>query len=103
SWGGWGFNVPTESLVNAHEPGDPRMDATIIFRGETTPQGDIVPADTDNPRYNQKSYVPSTYWVSGFTEGADQNIRVLRYAEVLLMNAEAANELGNTEQALSSL
>ena len=103
SWGGWGFNVPTESLVNAYEPGDPRMDATIIFRGETTPQGDIVPADTDNPRYNQKSYVPSTYWVSGFTEGADQNIRVLRYAEVLLMNAEAANELGNTEQALSSL
>src|SRR5690606_13050816 len=62
-----------------------------------------VPADTDNPRYNQKSYVPSTYWVSGFSEGADQNIRVLRYADVRLMNAEAANELGNTEQALSSL
>jgi starch-binding outer membrane protein, SusD/RagB family len=102
-WGGWGFNVPTAELVSAFEPGDPRMDATIIFRGETTPEGDVVPPTGDNPRYNQKSYVPSTYFVSGFTEGADQNIRVLRYADVLLMNAEAANELGMTQQALSSL
>lgn len=103
NWGGWGFNVPTESLVNAFEVGDPRMDAAILFRGETTPQGDLVPAVGDNPRYNQKSYVPSSYHVSGFTQGADQNIRVMRYAEVLLMNAEAANEIGNTPQALSSL
>jgi hypothetical protein len=102
-WGGWGFNVPTQALVDSFEVNDPRKDATIIFRGETTPEGDAVPIAGDNPRYNQKSYVPSTYWASGFTEGADQNIRVLRYAEVLLMNAEAANELGNTTQAKSSL
>ncbi|WP_449436117.1 RagB/SusD family nutrient uptake outer membrane protein [Pedobacter steynii] len=104
SWGGWGFNVPTQALANAFEPGDPRRDATILFAGETTPQGDVVPDIVGNPRmYNQKSYVPSTYWQSGFSEGADQNIRVLRYADILLMNAEAANELGNTTQALSSL
>lgn len=36
-------------------------------------------------------------------QGADQNVRVMRYAEVLLMNAEAANELGNSAQALASL
>ena len=103
NWGGWGFHVPTTELVNAFETDDPRMDATIIFRGETTPQGDVVPPTGDNPRYNQKSYVPSTYWQSGFTEGADQNIRVIRYAEVLLMNAEAANELNNPAQAKTSL
>lgn len=104
SWGGWGFNVPTQALANAFEPGDPRRDATILFAGETTPQGDVVPDIDGNPRmYNQKSYVPSTYWQSGFNEGADQNIRVLRYADVLLMNAEAANELGNSTQALASL
>lgn len=103
NWGGWGFHVPTIELVNAFEADDPRRDATIIFRGETTPQGDVVPPTGDNPRYNQKSYVPSTYWQSGFTEGADQNIRVIRFAEVLLMNAEAANELNNPTQAKLSL
>lgn len=103
TWGGWGFNVPTETLVNAFEADDPRMDATIIFRGETTPQGDAVPPTGDNPRYNQKSYVPSNQHVPGFSEGAGQNIRVIRFAEVLLMNAEAANELNDPAQAKISL
>jgi hypothetical protein len=101
--GGWGFNVPTPALASAFETGDPRRDATIIFRGETTPSGDAIAAVGDNPMYNQKSYVPFRLFVSGFNEGAQQNIRVLRFAEVLLMNAEAANELGNTALALGSL
>lgn len=100
--GGWGFNVPTQDLVNAYEPGDPRKDATIIFRGETTPEGDVIPATGDNPMYNQKSYVPFSTYVA-CNEGSEQNIRVIRYADVLLMNAEAANELGNTAEALQSL
>ncbi|MET0300469.1 MAG: RagB/SusD family nutrient uptake outer membrane protein [Flavitalea sp.] len=100
--GGWGFNVPTIELVNAYETGDPRRDATIIFRGETTPQGDVIPATGDNPRYNQKSYVPFSLYVD-CNEGSEQNIRVLRFAEVLLMNAEAANETGNSTLALQSL
>lgn len=106
SGGGWGFNVPTQVLADAYEANDPRRDATIIFRGETTPQGDVIPAAGDNPRFNQKSYVPFSLHVNGFNEGADQNIRVIRYAEVLLMNAEAANEVGgaaNVTLALSSL
>lgn len=101
--GGWGFNVPTQALADAFEKGDPRRDATIIFRGETTPEGDAIPAVGDNPLYNQKSYVPFKLFASGYNEGAQQNVRVIRYAEVLLMNAEAANELGNTAQALASL
>jgi len=101
--GGWGFNVPSPDLASAYEPGDPRRDATIIFRGETTPEGDKIPANTDNPMYNQKSYVPFSQYVSGFNEGAQQDKIVLRYADVLLMNAEAANELGQTQQALNSL
>ncbi len=100
--GGWGFNVPTMELVDAYEPGDPRRDATILFRGETTPQGDLIPPVGDNPRYNQKSYVPFSRYVE-CSEGAEQNIRVLRFAEILLMNAEAANELNNPTQALQSL
>ncbi|QRR02217.1 RagB/SusD family nutrient uptake outer membrane protein [Dyadobacter sandarakinus] len=102
--GGWGFNVPTEELANSYEAGDPRRDATIIFRGETTPQGDKIPIDTNsNSMYNQKSYVPFNMFINGFPEGVQQNVRVIRYAEVLLMNAEAANELGNTTKALESL
>ena len=101
--GGWGFNVPTKALADAFEAGDPRRDATIIFRGETTPSGDAIPAVGDNPMYNQKSYVPFSLYISGFNEGAQQNVRILRYADVLLMNAEAANELGNSALALSSL
>ncbi len=100
--GGWGFNVPTQNLADAYEAGDPRRDATIIFRGESTPEGDAIPAVGDNPMYNQKSYVPFSTYVE-CNEGSEQNVRVIRYAEVLLMNAEAANELGNNAQALSSL
>lgn len=101
--GGWGFNVPTAELAAAFEAGDPRRDATIIFRGETTPEGDAIPASGDNPMYNQKSYVPFGLYVSGFNEGAQQNKIVIRYADVLLMNAEANNELGNTAAALVPL
>lgn len=100
---GWGFNVPTATLAAAYEAGDVRRDATIIFRGETTPQGDAIPATGDNPMYNQKSYVPFSLIVSGYTEGSQQNVRVLRFADVLLMNAEAANELNNPTLAKSSL
>jgi hypothetical protein len=57
-----------------------------------------------NPMYNQKSYVPfNDPNNQDCNEGADQNLRVMRYAEVLLMNAEANNELGNTAAALASL
>jgi hypothetical protein len=101
--GGWGFNVPSPNLAAAYEAGDPRRDATIIFRGETTPDGDKIPATGDNPMYNQKSYVPFKFYVSGFNEGCQQNKIVLRYADVLLMNAEANNELGNSGAALAPL
>ena len=101
--GGWGFNVPTTSLVSEFEAGDPRLNGTIIFRGSTTVEGDAIPSTTPNAMYNYKSYVPFSMYVSGFNEGCQQNIRVIRYADVLLMNAEANNELGNTAPAQTSL
>lgn len=101
--GGWGFNVPTPDLAAAFEPGDPRRSGTILFRGTTTPEGDVIPKVGDNPMYNMKSYSPFKLFVSNFNEGAQQNVRMIRYSDVLLMNAEAANELGNSGQALSSL
>ena len=76
--GGWGFNNPTQDLADAFETGDPRRDATIIFRGTTTPSGDRIPNTVTNPRYNMKSYVPFSQYVSGYNEGCQQNVRVLR-------------------------
>lgn len=99
---GWGFNVPTQNLSDSFETGDLRRDATIIYRGETTPEGDFIALVGDNPRYNQKSYVPSGL-IGNCSEGSEQNIRVLRFAEILLMNAEAANESDNINQALLSV
>ncbi|RKS55853.1 putative outer membrane starch-binding protein [Gillisia mitskevichiae] len=92
---GWGFNTPTEDLTNSYEEGDKRKDATIIFRGETLWDGLLVAETVSNPRYNQKAYVSKT--METFNGGdweSNKNVRILRYAEVLLMNAEAALNVG---------
>tara|TARA_R100000935_G_C2818514_1_gene158521 strand:+ start:17 stop:994 length:978 start_codon:yes stop_codon:yes gene_type:complete len=92
---GWGFNTPTEDLSNFYEEGDERRDATIIFRGETLFDGFLVAETVFNPRYNQKAYVSRTQ--ESFNGGdweSNKNVRILRYAEVLLMNAEAAINVG---------
>ncbi|WP_300978037.1 RagB/SusD family nutrient uptake outer membrane protein [Flavobacterium sp.] len=96
---GWGFNTPSQSLVDAYEAGDVRKNATIIFRGTTLYDGRIVPTTVENPRYNYKAYS------SNFTDlwETDTNIKYLRFAEVLLMKAEALNELGQTSAAIPLL
>ena len=98
---GWGFNTPSEDLLNAfNEAGDTvRRDATIIFAGETLFDGREVSSSVENPRYNEKAY-------SSANPGAgesDKNIRILRYAEILLIEAEALNELGQSAAALTPL
>ena len=99
---GWGFFTPTTDLENAFEAGDQRKLGTILSRGTTTPDGDVIDANASNPRYNMKAYVPnSAPKTCGY--GRDQNIRVLRLGEVLLLNAEAANELGQTGKALAAV
>lgn len=96
---GWGFNTPSMSLVNAYESGDVRKDATIIFAGTTLYDGRVVPTTVENPMYNYKCYS------SAFTDGweTDANIKYLRYSEVLLMKAEALNELTQTSSAKTIL
>ena len=93
---GWGFNTPSQSLVNAYEAGDVRKNATIIFRGTTLYDGRVVPVTVENERYNYKAYS------SAFTDGweTDVNIKYLRFAEVILMKAEALNELNQTPAAI---
>jgi SusD family/Starch-binding associating with outer membrane len=96
---GWGFNTPSLSLVNAYETGDVRKNATIIFAGTTLYDGRFVPTTVENPRYNFKAY--SSLYTDAWE--SDRNIKVLRYGEVLLMKAEALNELGQTTAAIPLL
>ena len=96
---GWGFNTPSQSLLNAYEANDVRKNATIIFAGTTLYDGRVVPTTVENPMYNYKAYS------SSFTDAweTDTNIKYLRFAEVILMKAEALNELGQTADAIALL
>ncbi len=96
---GWGFNVPSQNLLDAFnvEGDNIRRDATIIFRGETLYDGRLVPTSVENPMYNEKAYSSANL---GDADG-DKNIRVIRFSEVLLIQAEAANEIG--QDALAPL
>ncbi len=101
---GWGFNSPSESLDNAYEEGDPRREATIIYPSDTMWDGTVIIANPDNPRYNEKAYVSRTEETyNGSDWESNKNLRILRYAEVLLLNAESANELSNPAKAKESL
>ncbi len=104
---GWGFNTPSQDLVNAYEPGDVRKAATIMFRGETLWDGFVVNVAATNPMYNYKSYVSKTQETfNGDDIQSNKNLRIIRFGEVLLIKAEAENELGNilpAQQALDSI
>lgn len=109
---GWGWNTPSTALEAAYEPGDPRKARTILYTSTaTTPgltiYGEVTPLGLPNPRYNQKIYTSPTFRASiNDTFGYWMNVRILRYADVVLMYAEAANEVGgasNTTAALAAL
>ncbi len=106
---GWGFNRPSETLRNSFEKGDPRLDATIIDLGETLDgvkiMGDGTTPDfeyDDNGKilerecYNQKVWIPGINTITQF----GHNRRIIRYADVLLMAAEALNENNKPGDAL---
>ena len=109
---GWGFGRPTLDIINFYEAADPRMDASVIFLGDTI-YGEVVIGDQGTPdttftddgeiaqleTYNQKVYMPGT----GDFVQFDYNRKILRYAGLLLIAAEAANELGRTDLALEYL
>jgi hypothetical protein len=100
---GWGINWPSEDLENAFEPGDPRKGATILYKGETMYDGVTIdpPAAFTTLRYNKKAYVP--FWEGGTNSNDPGNVRLIRYADVLLMAAEAMNENGKPHEALTYL
>ena len=95
---GWGFNVPSQKLINfLNDRGDTeRMAATVLVRGTTTPEGDEITESCVNPYYNGKVYTPSRYNKWSFNAySRDYDMRLIRYSEILLNFAEAmANGAG---------
>lgn len=82
-------NVGTADLYNAFEPGDNRLNTSIgVFTSGTLVY-----------YYAKKFIYPS---VTGVSEG-DNDWPVLRYGDVILLYAEALNENGKTNEALTQL
>ncbi len=106
---GWGWNTPSINLVNAYETGDPRLKRSILFSGQSDdPQYGgygrtlpAYPAVLPRPYWNKKVYAnPAEQAATNDPNGnGAYNQRILRYADVLLMAAEAANEANNGVRA----
>ena len=110
---GWGFCRPSyPHLIREFEDNnDPRMNPSILFLNEVidgiTIQGEGATPDTtwENGQieeiecYNQKVWYPGTDSKTSF----GHNRRLIRYADILLMHAEALNENGKTQEALPFL
>lgn len=104
--GGWGFNKPTQNLYDEYETGDPRRDATILN-----------PTDEQIENPNEEIYLGCRYLnrKSGFYDEDGNAIELshpsrgplnrkeIRYADVLLMYAEACAETGFLPEAKNTL
>lgn len=112
---GYGFDAPSANLMTAYEPGDLRKASTIINLPASSPpdtlfDGFVVPSMVGvAATYNYKAYhseilpggtLSQVEVFEGNRSFCQKNLHILRYAEVLLIKAEADNELGNTGSAV---
>ena len=105
---GWGFNVPSTDLIEAYEDGDLRKTTTILESGQldiygilTLPDG---PDDTDpilaQQYWNGKAYTyPNERVEYAQNKNHWEDIKIIRYADVILIAAEAAFQTGDNAKA----
>ncbi len=114
---GWGWWSPTQYLVDAFEPGDIRYEVTVLEETDTfpmfldeqiiwvTPNYENMKASMNLHR-NMRKYEchPDEYWsiTSEWKEGPT-NLKMIRYADLLLMNSEAYLERGMQTEALENI
>jgi hypothetical protein len=107
--GGLGWFVPTQSLVDEFEPNDPRLAASIYRNGDTYHNKGEGTA-TYNSSWSSTGYsirkyfgkrnaVGSAYSPNG--QAGFNNERYFRYAEMLLLYAEALIEGGRVPDGLA--
>lgn len=91
---GWGFIGYRDQFVDwAEQRGETvRATTTFLKGGETTPSGDYIEGTTNVTAtncWNGKAYLPVSETLDGRSYGSGNNVRQLRYADVLLMYAES--------------
>ena len=100
--GGWGWNQPTQEFVSSYESGDLRKDITVLYKGGPDFDGMAYDPSWSNTGYNVRKFlVPKS--IAPTYDASPLDFPVLRYADVLLMKAEALNELGQTSTAEAPL
>jgi len=91
---GFSFNVPTQEAVDAFESDDPRLETAILdINAWATATGATFGTGNEHTGYYNRKYIAR----QGDSNIGDQNLtnpnnyRAIRYADVLLMAAEALN------------
>ncbi len=106
---GWSTNLPTQNLADAYEAGDKRKAATIFdveAYKNTNPSLNVtyLVAPYRNTGFYSQKYLPRLGETGGQLElNYLNNLRIIRYADVLLMAAEANNKSGNDGKAQTYL
>ena len=113
---GWGQHTATQELADAFEEGDPRKDETLLYfirNGKDDPESipankpygekPISNADVIAKYFNKKAYTDPAMRLKFTKGGYWVNIRLIRYADVVLMASEAACELGDLSSARNYL
>lgn len=96
--GAYGWNQPTQEFINSYEEGDLRKEASVLYEGCPPFDGNEYESSYSLTGYNVRKFLVPLSEVSTY-DNSPLNFPVLRYADVLLMKAEALNELGRTSEA----
>jgi tetratricopeptide (TPR) repeat protein len=106
---GYYFDVPTQSFVDAFEvtsagTPDPRLDYSVGRKGQPWFDGEVFDPEWSPTGYLQKKNLQPISEIPKSIKGnGNLNYAAIRYADVLLWQAEALNELGKPEEALKFL
>ena len=105
---GYGFFQPTQSLVDNFEKSpagviDPRLDYTVGRAGHPYFDSSFDPSWTATGYITKKQIQPISEVPISTKGDGNLNVEVLRFADLLLIEAEALNESGNPGAALLPL
>ena len=97
----WFNAYPSGDLLDEYEAGDIRFDETFYVVGDTFAGGVI----TEIPLGRRAAWRKYQNYYKDINEdqASGINFKVIRYADVLLMMAEAENELGNQADAIAHI
>lgn len=98
---GYGFAEVTQAYYDSFEPGDPRQKFTVASNNEPY-FGFIYKNSYSSTKHSPRKYLQIDSTVTQKADG-DINYTAIRYAEVLLWEAEALAELGRVSDAQAPL